>query len=504
MALAMVFTRAQQGMESPEVVTEVHASQGLPAFQIVGLPETAVRESRERVRSAILQAGFAFPARRITVNLAPADLPKAGGRFDLAIAIGILAASSQVPADRLPEHEFFGELALSGRLRRVPALLPAVLAAHQAGRRSIVPHDCAGEVGLLPSATSLMASHLLEVARFLRADQELEYAKTDEASAPDPTIEDLADVRGQHLARRALEIAAAGGHNLLLIGPPGTGKTMLARRLPGLLSDLTDAEAVECALIRSLAGICTGRLDHRPPFRAPHHTASAAAIVGGGKMPCPGEISLAHHGVLFMDELPEFARPVLEALREPLESGRISVTRVARSAVFPACFQLVAAMNPCPCGFAGDSQHECRCSPQQVDRYQSRVSGPLLDRIDLVVPVQREAVDPFTPVQSSGRSTLEVRSRVERAVARQVSRRGLSNARLAGRTLHADAMLDSAGRALLSSAAHRLGLSARACDRILRVARTIADLQGQPDVDSAAVSEALGLRLRSFGPSLAV
>ncbi|MFE0500813.1 YifB family Mg chelatase-like AAA ATPase [Lysobacter soli] len=503
MNLALVHSRARSGVRAPTVRVEVHLAGGLPAMSIVGLPEAAVRESKDRVRAAILCAQFEFPARRITVNLAPADLPKDGGRFDLPIALGILAASGQIPLEALADGEFLGELGLTGELRAVDGVLPAALAAGDAGRKLIVPAGNGAEAALASRVEVRTARTLLEVCAHLTGRKPLPFAEAPALErTPGP---DLADVRGQAQARRALEIAAAGGHHLLLIGPPGCGKTLLASRLPGLLPEATENEALEAAAIASVSGrgLDPARWRERP-FRSPHHTASAVALVGGGAQPRPGEISLAHQGVLFLDELPEWDRRALEVLREPLESGVITVSRAARSAEFPARFQLVAAMNPCPCGWAGDPSGRCRCSPDVVRRYRGRVSGPLLDRIDLHVEVARLPPAALRPDAPAGESTETVRARVVEARARQHARAGKTNAVLDQPETASACRLADADRLLLERAVDALQLSARSMHRIMRVARTIADLDGADAIGTAHLTEAISLRRATRGIEAAV
>ncbi len=495
MSLAIVHSRAQCGVEAPPVQVEVHLSGGLPGMSIVGLPEAAVRESKDRVRAALLCARFEMPARRITVNLAPADLPKDGGRFDLPIALGILAASGQLPVAALAGHEFVGELALNGELRAVQGVLPAVLGARRSARAAVVPIANAAESALVADGEVRTARHLLEVCAFLRGEGALPSAVADADAAGAAPLPDLADVRGQARARRALEIAAAGGHSLLMLGPPGSGKSLLAARLPGLLPPLDEDIALESAAVRSISGLPLDPARWRdPPWRAPHHTASGVALVGGGSPPRPGEISLAHGGVLFLDELPEWDRRVLEVLREPLESGRVTISRAARQAEFPARFQFVAAMNPCPCGWAGDASGRCHCSGEQVARYLSRISGPLLDRIDLVVEVPRLAPSELRQDAPPGEPSAMVRPRVAAARARQTARGAGCNARLPPAALLQHAPLAAPVQALLEKAMERLQLSARAALRIQRVARTIADLAGEAAIAPTHLAEAIGYR----------
>jgi magnesium chelatase family protein len=493
MSLALVHSRARAGVRAPAVRVEVHLGGGLPSMSIVGLPEAAVRESKDRVRAAIQCAQFEFPARRITVNLAPADLPKDGGRFDLPIALGILAASGQVPLDVVQEYEFLGELGLTGELRAVDGVLPAALAAGQAGRRLIVPPGNGAEAALARGVEATTARTLLEVCGALTGAKRLPQAEAPmSVRSPGP---DLRDVRGQAQARRALEIAAAGNHHLLLVGPPGCGKTLLASRLPGLLPEASEDEALEAAAIASVSGrgLDPARWRERP-YRAPHHTASAVALVGGGTFPRPGEISLAHHGVLFLDELCEWSRQSLEVLREPLESGVVTISRAARQSEFPARFQLVAAMNPCPCGWAGDPSARCRCSPDMVLRYRSRISGPLLERIDLHVDVPRLPPTALRDDAPPGETSAIVRARVEAARAVQHARAGKTNAQLDQAETASACRLEASDRALLERAIDSLQLSARSMHRILRVARTIADLAGADRIATSHLTEAIGYR----------
>ncbi|MGO1247474.1 MAG: YifB family Mg chelatase-like AAA ATPase [Oceanisphaera sp.] len=492
MSLAIVFARASLGVTAPLVTVEAHLANGLPVFNIVGLPETTVKEARDRVRSALINSGFEFPARRITVNLAPADLPKEGGRFDLPIAIAILAASEQIPTSQLEKLEFLGELALTGTLRQIKGALPAVLAARDDDRLLILPDTNDYEAGVIQPCPALLAPHLLAITAWLRQQGEL--------ATPEPIIiqepeyvADLCDVIGQEGGKRALEIAAAGEHNLLLLGPPGTGKSMLASRLPGLLPPMSEEEALELAAIRSISGVSLEPENWRlRAFRQPHHSSSAVALVGGGSYPKPGEISLAHNGVLFLDEMTEFERRVLDALREPLETNYISIARAAQSVIFPARFQLIAAMNPSPCGHYQEGY--TRSSSEQILRYLSKVSGPFLDRFDLSAEVSLLPPGELSRKRVKAEGSAAVKKRVLAARSQQLQRAGKTNARLSASELERFCPLDQSDAEFLEQALHKMKLSIRAWHKLIRVARTIADLEHQEHISRSHLIEALGYR----------
>ncbi len=503
MSLSLVRSRALLGLEAAEVTVEVHLANGLPSFTLVGLADVEVKEARERVRCAIQNSGLEFPNnKRITVNLAPADLPKDSGRLDLPIALGILAASGQIDGARLVDYEFAGELSLSGALRPVRGALAMALALHtgQVISKLVLPPGSAEEAALVPGAQVYRARHLLDVVRHFAVSATPDDPDDDgwarvvaSPAAARAAIPDMADVKGQAGAKRALEIAAAGGHSVLLVGPPGSGKSMLAQRFAGLLPEMSCDEALQSAAIGSLSGRFSIERWGQRPTCSPHHSASAVALVGGGSPPRPGEISLAHHGVLFLDELPEFPRAALEALREPLETGTITIARAARRAEFPARFQLIAAMNPCPCGYLGSSAHSCRCTPDQVHRYQAKLSGPLMDRIDLHIEV------PALPAAellntTDGESTESIQQRCGQARTRATARQGKTNHALAGQEIDAHAQLEPAAHKFLQTAAMQLGWSARGTHRTLKIARTIADLASADTIQLAHVAEAMQYR----------
>lgn len=495
MSLAIIYSRSADGVLAPQVFVEAHLSNGLPSLSIVGLPQAAVKESKDRVRGALLNSGFEFPPRRITINLAPADIPKEGGRFDLPIAIGILVASGQIADNNLEKYEFTAELALSGELRPVSGILPAAMQVARQGRTLVVAEQNGQEASLVKECSVLAAVSLAELAAHLNGQQRLTLVELIPVNTENRACPDLAEVRGQRQAKRALEIAAAGGHSLLMSGPPGSGKTMLASRLPGILPEMTRLEALETAAIYSIRANDLDLAQWKlRPFRSPHHTASAIALVGGGSKPLPGEISLAHNGVLFLDELPEFGRHVLEVLREPMESGVISISRASRQAEYPARFQFLAAMNPCPCGYLGESSGRCRCTSEQIDRYRARLSGPLLDRIDLQVEVSAVPVDVLLESHMQGECSADIRQKVSIARQQQLQRSGTFNSQLSPLQLDDQCCISSSARSHLASAMNQLGLSARSFHRMLRVARTIADLAASEEVLDRHIAEAIHYR----------